>query len=383
MNRSEEEVKKRAARLIKNVFNKRKKNPKALTHLSSRSVLLLATLLFLSLFHSILSPQSAVLEDKELSLALASTDVPPYSIHETLRSAILRAQKSIKVAIYALQDKAIISALRSAAEKNNVHVEVVVDPSATENASFLLGKSITVHERPLSGLMHIKLLIIDDSEVWYGTMNFTKSSLSLHGNMACGVKSSLLANLTQAYIQSLIDKKQYQLAAATLQSPEENGPRLFFALHPQHAKESFKGLISRIENAKERVFVAMYTFTHQEIAQSLIRARNRGIDVRVIFDSESSRETSKKIFLLLAKNGVPVGTRKRKGLLHYKCALIDSSLVVGSCNWTKAAFTINAETFSIIDNLPSPLHEFIVRWWNAVEDDSTLSQAKALQRFTT
>ncbi len=326
-----------------------------------------------------LTPVEAVVEERDLAVSFASTDIPPYSLQASLIHAIESATRSIDIAIYALLDRKIIESLKRAAEERNVAVTVVVDPSATQNAEALLGRSIRLYERPVRGLMHTKIIVLDKKIVWYGTMNLTKTSLATHGNIGCGIYSPKIAALCIQFISNLIEKTVTSGTPLILRvQSEENreAPHLFFAIHPSASKETLKELLKRIEGAKKRIFIAMYTFTHEGIAEALIQAKRRGVDVRVLFDRDSARETSNKVYRLFENTKTPMGTRKKAGLLHYKCALIDSSFVMGSANWTKAAFSINAETFSIFDNLNPSLLIFLNEWWNRIELDSTISITK-------
>lgn len=52
---------------------------------------------------------------------------------------------------------------------------------------------------------------------------------------------------------------------------------------PETGNENF--LIEAIQNAKEKIFIEIYTFTKNEkIFQSLVDAKNRGVDVRVLLE---------------------------------------------------------------------------------------------------
>ena len=47
-------------------------------------------------------------------------------------------------------------------------------------------------------------------------------------------------------------------------------------------------LVSKINSAEKTIHVAIYSFTHDEIAQSLIDAKNRGIEVLVLMEKQQS-----------------------------------------------------------------------------------------------
>ena len=60
-------------------------------------------------------------------------------------------------------------------------------------------------------------------------------------------------------------------------------------------------IISEIDKAKHSVYVAMYLFTSRPIAQSLVRAKERGIDIKVIIDETESptyEKYSKRQYLI-------------------------------------------------------------------------------------
>jgi phosphatidylserine/phosphatidylglycerophosphate/cardiolipin synthase-like enzyme len=108
-----------------------------------------------------------------------------------------------------------------------------------------------------------------------------------------------------------------------------------------------------IDQAKQELLVAVYAFTHDELAQALVQAKKRGVTVQVVIDREfdASNENSKGKFFEVEK--VPLrrlsGTRastqiKDVGLMHQKFAVIDRRIVLtGSYNWTHSADRINDE----------------------------------------
>lgn len=52
---------------------------------------------------------------------------------------------------------------------------------------------------------------------------------------------------------------------------------------PNKNKENF--LLDAIKNAKEKIFIEIYTFTKNEkIFQALLDAKNRGVDVRILLE---------------------------------------------------------------------------------------------------
>ena len=115
-------------------------------------------------------------------------------------------------------------------------------------------------------------------------------------------------------------------------------------------------IVEQINEAEETIDVAMYSFTSRPLARALLRAKKRGVKIRVILDkkaSGSSNRYSKYPFLksngISVRFAIPHTAWGREGLMHNKFAVIDKKTVItGSANWTASAFKINDENVIII-----------------------------------
>ena len=107
-------------------------------------------------------------------------------------------------------------------------------------------------------------------------------------------------------------------------------------------------VIGFIDRCQLTVDVAVYAITHDEIAQALIRAHQRGLRVRVLLDRTQAGNKYADDELL-EHAGVPLVRDIRSGSMHNKFVIGDGKAVgTGSFNWTKNADTRNAENFVII-----------------------------------
>jgi len=325
---------------------------------------LLALALYTLLAIYLLSPKIITVGEQELHFL--STDLDS-STRASITHAIEEAKESVTLICYAIGDRHIIHALKSAADRN-VTVSLVYDPSATLCAD-QLGPPIHAVARKSQGLMHHKLLVIDHKQVWLGSANMTPTSLSEHGNLMLAMHCSELAQQIETLAHDLLTNSRVSLQPLTLES---NAQRFSLYIHPFHGRDSLSTLINKIDSARQRAFVAMYTFTHPQIVDALKRAHKRGVDVRVLFDKDSSRQTSKIAYQACKRAKIPCGYRTRKGLLHYKTALIDSTLFTGSCNWTKAGFTKNDDAIFTIDPLLPEQLRALESWWETVEHFSSI-----------
>ncbi len=130
-------------------------------------------------------------------------------------------------------------------------------------------------------------------------------------------------------------------------------------------------LVELIRTAKKTVRVAMFTWTRRDLAQAIIAAKQRGVDAEVVIDSQSGKGASAQIVNLLHKSGVPVGLSQGNALLHHKFLYIDGeTLVNGSANWTKAAFTKNDDCFIILHGLTEIQKKQMDSLWEVIRAES-------------
>lgn len=107
-------------------------------------------------------------------------------------------------------------------------------------------------------------------------------------------------------------------------------------------------LVKLIDAAKSRVHVAVYSFTNDVIADALIRARMRGVEVLVVMDAEQAAGRGSEYSGLKA-TGVEVRLDGNPYLMHHKFMVVDDSIVVtGSYNWSAAAEERNDENLVVI-----------------------------------
>lgn len=139
-----------------------------------------------------------------------------------------------------------------------------------------------------------------------------------------------------------------RIPAQTVTAPLPGTIRVLYSLD---AKQTDKEIIALIDAAQERIYFAIYTFTLRDIADALVAAKERGVDVRGIVDSQQSANSyGAPIIELLTGAGIPVVTEKHEtgnGIMHIKALVTESAYAVGSYNWTLSATTVNDEILQI------------------------------------
>lgn len=109
-------------------------------------------------------------------------------------------------------------------------------------------------------------------------------------------------------------------------------------------------IVDAINPARRTILVQAYSFTSSKIARALLRAKDRGVDVRVILDGNvTSHQYSPADFF--ANSGIDVKLDYAHALAHNKVMIVDGETVItGSFNFTKAAETKNAENVLIVQD---------------------------------
>lgn len=106
-------------------------------------------------------------------------------------------------------------------------------------------------------------------------------------------------------------------------------------------------LIALIDNAKTSVDLAVFEFDLEDVAQALIRAKERGVQVRVVHDNEHTK-SDPQIGELEAV-GIPAVADNRSAFMHDKFFVIDRKCVwTGSFNITVNAAFKNNENAVVI-----------------------------------
>jgi hypothetical protein len=107
-------------------------------------------------------------------------------------------------------------------------------------------------------------------------------------------------------------------------------------------------IVKAIDASSSEVLVQAYGFTHNAIAQAIIRAHQRGVKVSVLLDQKSDH-TNRYVVDLLNNAQVPMRQDGKHAIAHNKVMVIDANIVItGSFNFTNSAETRNAENFLIL-----------------------------------
>lgn len=106
-------------------------------------------------------------------------------------------------------------------------------------------------------------------------------------------------------------------------------------------------IIKFIDKTHKTLDIAVYSFTHDKIAEAVIRAKNRGVEIRILTDALQAKGSGSDDELMEIA-GVSIRRDTQSGLMHHKFAISDSKAIgLGSFNWSVNADTRNMENWNV------------------------------------
>jgi phosphatidylserine/phosphatidylglycerophosphate/cardiolipin synthase-like enzyme len=118
--------------------------------------------------------------------------------------------------------------------------------------------------------------------------------------------------------------------------------------------------VRAINNADREILVGAYGLTTGSgIVEALIRAKERGVDVRLIADKTTPCERESGIEPLVA--GVPIWINAQARIAHSKTTVIDGTVTLtGSMNWTNGAAR-NSKDLNLVSS-PTVAAAYAAHW---------------------
>ncbi|MEX3964853.1 phospholipase D family protein [Paraburkholderia sp. EG286B] len=121
-------------------------------------------------------------------------------------------------------------------------------------------------------------------------------------------------------------------------------------------------IISAIDGTQHKLRIQAYSFTSPPIAAAVKRAKERGVDVKVILD-KSQASPRYTVATYLRNAGIDVVIDTKPAIAHNKVMIFDdSSVFTGSFNFTKSAQERNAENGMLIRGDANIVKSYADNW---------------------
>jgi phosphatidylserine/phosphatidylglycerophosphate/cardiolipin synthase-like enzyme len=273
------------------------------------------------------------------------------AIENALVESLNGADESIDLALYSFSLQTIADALITA-QQRGIPVRLVMEADNMDSYQVkrLLAAGIPIRGDSSEGLMHNKFVIIDDREVWTGSLNLTITGAQEDANNLIRLTSPELAldysvEFEAMFLKGLFGDQHWPDTPYPLLSIDGTALEVYFSPNDGVSRR----LVEVTNEAEQSVVFMASNFTSDPLSEALLLARLRGVAVSGIMDADNAINDTGSDYRLLLEAGIPVMLDKDPGDMHHKVFIIDNAIVVlGSYNFTASAEKRNDENLLII-----------------------------------
>lgn len=132
-------------------------------------------------------------------------------------------------------------------------------------------------------------------------------------------------------------------------------------------------VLRTLDDARESIRLMGYSFTSPDVVRSLVAAKRRGVDVRVVVDDRGNRSRASQSSMNVVVNaGIPLRTNGQYKIMHDKVIITDGQNVqLGSYNYTRSAAESNSENALVVREVPALAQTYLAHWqsrWDGGKD---------------
>ncbi|HRS42563.1 MAG TPA: phospholipase D-like domain-containing protein [Candidatus Diapherotrites archaeon] len=290
---------------------------------------------------------------------------PEDACKEEIVSLILDSNKTIDCAIYDITSREVADALISE-NQEGTKIRIVTDKGRSQTKSTLVSdlkvSGINVLISPTeNSYMHNKFCVFDDNISMIASANFTENSFSKSYNNILVFKSSRLSKVLKEKIDSFY-LGNFSKSSNILGKTFDENFSIFFCPNNNCKFQ----IISNIASAKQSIACMMYSFTLDDFGDEMVKAKERGVDVKIILETQQKSQYSE--FEKFKAMGVSAIEDNDPYLMHNKYCVFDNTVVTtGSMNFSNNGTNNNDETLVIIKHqkLAEDYLENFQRHWSA------------------
>ncbi len=267
-----------------------------------------------------------------------------------LAKAIDEARYSVDVAVMHMDLWSLRDALLDA-DRRGVNIRVVVESDyLLENEiQDLIRAGVQVVADRRESLMHHKFTVIDQLDVWSGSMNYTINGAYRNDNNLIHIRSSTLAqSYPREFEEMFMDDRFGAMSEADTPYPRVNINGIDVEVYFSPDDHVLRRLISLVATAEESIEFLAFVFTSDPLAEALIAREADGVRVRGVIERGQANSSGSEVgHLVLAGLDIRLDTNQNK--MHHKVILIDGEIVVtGSYNFSRNAEEKNDENILIL-----------------------------------
>ena len=260
------------------------------------------------------------------------------------------------------------------AHKRGVTVRVVMESTNMDRSDpqALIEAGIPIVGDNRNGLMHDKFVVLDKSEVWLGSMNFTDSGTYDDNNNMIRILSTKMAeNYTKEFEEMFLEDSFGEDVISETPHPTLtlDGSRADTFFSPDDGVLNM--LAAALSGAQESIYFLAFSFTSNDLGAIVREKAEAGLTIAGVMDEEQISSNQGTEYDPFKQADLDVRIDGNAGQMHHKVFVIDESIVVlGSYNFSQAAETRNDENLIIIYNqaIAQQFMQEFQRVWEAAHE---------------
>lgn len=284
---------------------------------------------------------------------------------EALAAALDRARLTIEMAAYSLDLWSIRDALLRAWQRG-VQVRLVVesDNLESEEVQQIIAAGIPVVDDRSEGLMHHKFVIIDRSEVWTGSVNFTTAGFYRDHNNLLRLRAQKVVSDYLTEFEEMFTAHRFgpdSLADTPYPAFFVNSVPVEIYFAPEDGVAG--RLVQLIESSHSSIYFLAYSFTSDSLGTAIRARAAAGVSVAGVLDADQARSNEGTEYEAFLQEGVDIRLDGDEGLMHHKVIVLDGCTVItGSYNFSRSADEKNDENLLVFRNCALG-EEFTREFW--------------------
>ncbi|RLG15029.1 MAG: hypothetical protein DRN66_00300 [Candidatus Nanohalarchaeota archaeon] len=293
---------------------------------------------------------------------------PKDDCEKHLTNLIKSANKSIYCALYDIKLNSFVDAIKDLKEKD-IEIGIITDDKTVQskNSKYneleqMLGENMKTDKKRSTGkynnLMHNKFCIIDNKTVFAGSLNPTDRGMQKNNNNMLIITSKYIA---QNYMDEFMEMNNDEFGDRNsqtakyplieLKNTQYDNMKIRNCFCPEDNCK--KHVIGSIDRANTSIYFCLFSFTENNTKNALIKAAERGVEVKGIFEKTQAGSKYSAFSELKNRNNSNMDIRKdaNPAFLHHKFFVIDEYITItGSMNPTQSGYFYNDENIMIIEN---------------------------------
>lgn len=293
---------------------------------------------------------------------------------------LFNAKKSINIRTYIFDndDYAVKIADILKVKAENIDVKVLMDslgsitasntmPNTSMPVNFIMPKRIDKYLRKNSKVKartaknpwfttdHVKTFILDNETAYIGGMNIGREYRYEWHDMMLRVEGPVVGRINKDFYTAwahsgfggdiaYLFSKMFRISDNKMPDKKEyTDMRILYT--KTNKAEIHNAVLEGIKRSKKYIYIQNAYFTDDRIINELIKARARGVDVRIILPYWGNHNIINASNIITSNHFVKNGIRVflYPGMTHVKATIIDDWAMVGTANYDKLSMRVNQE----------------------------------------